>query len=120
LQGKHTNEELAKLEKENQLTILQDKIDFLKRNNYDTTKLEIEYQRLLNNEVKKEQSTFVKDFNTVVKFSADYFIEQSNRKIAQIEIEKQQHEKAYSLYSDLAKNGNIQAMGTYRHGRIHK
>jgi hypothetical protein len=109
LQGKHTNEELAKLEKENQLAILQDKIDFLKRNNYDTTKLEIEYQRLLNSEVKKEQSTFVKDFNTVVKFSADYFIEQSNRKIAQIEIEKQQHEKAYSLYSDLAKNGNIQA-----------
>ena len=109
LQGKHTNEELAKLEKENQLAILQDKIDFLKRNNYDTTKLEIEYQRLLNSEVKKEQSTFVKDFNTVVKFSADYFIEQSNRKIAQIELEKQQHEKAYSLYSDLAKNGNIQA-----------
>jgi hypothetical protein len=109
LQGKHTNEELAKLEKENQLAILQDKIDFLKRNNYDTTKLEIEYQRLLNSEVKKEQSTFIKDFNTVVKFSADYFIEQSNRKIAQIELEKQQHEKAYSLYSDLAKNGNIQA-----------
>ena len=109
LQGKHTNEELAKLEKENQLAILQDKIDFLKRNNYDTTQLEIEYQRLLNGEIKKEQSTFAKDFNQVVKISADYFIEQSNRKIAQIELEKQQHEKAYSLYSDLAKNGNIQA-----------
>lgn len=109
LQGKHTNEEMAKLEKENQLAILQDKIDFLKRMHEDTTKLEIEYQKLLNSEVKKTQSTFVKDFNTVVKFSADYFIEQSNRKIAQIEKEQQQHEKAYSLYSDLAKNGNIQA-----------
>lgn len=109
LQGKHTNEEMAKLEKENQLAILQDKIDFLKRMHEDTTKLEIEYQKLLNSEVKKTQSTFAKDFNTVVKFSADYFIEQSNRKIAQIEKEQQQHEKAYSLYSDLAKNGNIQA-----------
>ena len=109
LQGKHTSEELAKLEKENQLMILNDKIEFLKRNNYDTTQLEIEYQRLLNGEIKKEQSTFAKDFNQVVKLTADYFIEQSNRKIAQIELEKQQHEKAYSLYSDLAKNGNIQA-----------
>jgi hypothetical protein len=109
LQGKHTNEEMAKLEKENQLAILQDKIDFLKRMHEDTTKLEIEYQKLLNSEVKKTQSTFAKDFNTVVKFSADYFIDQSNRKIAQIEKEQQQHEKAYSLYSDLAKNGNIQA-----------
>ena len=109
LQGKHTNDELAKLEKENQLMILNDKIEFLKRNNYDTTQLEIEYQRLLNGEIKKEQSTFAKDFNQVVKLTADYFIEQSNRKIAQIEKEQQQHEKAYSLYSDLAKNGNIQA-----------
>lgn len=108
---KHTNEEIQKLEKENQLAILQAKIDFLKRNNYheEALKLEIEYQKLLNNEIKKEQSTFAKDFNQVVKLSADYFIEQSNRKIAQIEKEQQQHEKAYSLYSDLAKNGNIQA-----------
>lgn len=109
LQGKHTNEELAKLEKENQLAILQDKIDFLKRNNYDTTQLEIEYQRLLNSEVKKEAIKGSQEFQKVFKFTADYFIEQSNRKIAQIELEKQQHEKAYSLYSDLAKNGNIQA-----------
>lgn len=109
LQGKHTNEELAKLEKENQLAILQDKIDFLKRNNYDTLQLEIEYQRLLNGEVKKETIKGSQDFQKVFKFTADYFIEQSNRKIAQIEKEQQQHEKAYSLYSDLAKNGNIQA-----------
>jgi hypothetical protein len=109
LQGNHTAEELAKLEKENQLMILNEKIDFLKRNHFDTTQLEIEYQRLLNGEIKKEQSTFAKDFNQVVKLTADYFIEQSNRKIAQIELEKQQHEKAYSLYLDLAKNGNIQA-----------
>ena len=109
LQGKHTNEELAKLEKENQLAILQDKIDFLKRNNYDTLQLEIEYQRLLNGEVKKEALKGSQDFQKVFKFTADYFIEQSNRKIAQIEKEQQQHEKAYSLYADLAKNGNIQA-----------
>lgn len=109
LQGKHTNEELAKLEKENQLAILQDKIDFLKRNHYDTTQLEIEYQRLLNGEVKKEALKGSQDFQKVFKFTADYFIEQSNRKIAQIEKEQQQHEKAYSLYADLAKNGNINA-----------
>lgn len=109
LQGKHTSEELAKLEKENQLMILNDKIEFLKRNHYDTTQLEIEYQRLLNGEVKKETIKGSQDFQKVFKLTADYFIEQSNRKIAQIEKEQQQHEKAYSLYSDLAKNGNIQA-----------
>lgn len=109
LQGKHTSEELAKLEKENQLMILNDKIEFLKRNHYDTTQLEIEYQRLLNGEVKKEALKGSQDFQKVFKFTADYFIEQSNRKIAQIEKEQQQHEKAYSLYADLAKNGNINA-----------
>ena len=48
-----------------------------------------------------------KDLNAVVEASADFFIEQSNRKIAQLEREMDLAKTQYDYYLELAKNGNI-------------
>jgi len=107
-----SDKEIEKQTKKNLIHLLEEKIKLNKQYNKSTIDEELELSKLKNEKDEKDikkQENFIKDFNKVVKLSADYFIDQSNRKIAQIELEKQQHEKAYSLYSDLAKNGNIQA-----------
>jgi hypothetical protein len=108
-----TNEELEKIRIENQIKQKEDELTFFKSRGEEykseVIKLEEEIAVLKRSSRKKNEVSITKSVNDVVKLGADYFIEQSNRKIAQIEKEQQQHEKAYSLYSDLAKNGNIQA-----------
>ena len=99
------DKEIEKQTKKNLIHLLKEKIKLNKQYNKDTTDLELELSKLKN----KDEINYVKSINEIVKLSADYFIEQSNKKIAQIEKEQSMHEKAYSLYSDLAKNGNIQA-----------
>jgi len=108
-----TNEELDKIRIENEIKQKEDELSFFKSRGEEykseVIKLEEEIAILKRTSRKKNEVSITKTINDVVKFGADYFIEQSNRKIAQIDKEQQQHEKAYSLYSDLAKNGNIQA-----------
>lgn len=108
-----TNEELEKIRIENQIKQKEDELTFFKSRGEEykseVIKLEEEIAVLKRSSRKKNEVSITKSVNDVVKLGADYFIDQSNRKIAQIEKEQQQHEKAYSLYSDLAKNGNIQA-----------
>ena len=100
---------LAEQSKKNQIYLLEEKIKINKQYNKDTYDEELELAKLNNTKNVSDAKQTAKALNDITKLSADYFIEQSNRKISQIELEKQQHEKAYSLYSDLAKNGNIQA-----------
>jgi len=100
---------LAEQTKKNQIYLLEEKIKINKQYNKDTYDEELELAKLNNTKTVSDTKQTATDLNNITKLTADYFIEQSNRKIAQIELEKQQHEKAYSLYSDLAKNGNIQA-----------
>ena len=100
---------LAEQTKKNQIYLLEEKIKINKQYNKDTYDEELELAKLNNTKTVSDTKQTATNLNNITKLTADYFIEQSNRKIAQIEIEKQQHEKAYSLYSDLAKNGNIQA-----------
>lgn len=45
----------------------------------------------------------------LIKFTADFFIQQSDKKIAQLDKEIEAAEKQYELYKDLAANGNITA-----------
>lgn len=100
---------LAEQSKKNQIYLLEEKIKINKQYNKDTYDEELELAKLNNTKNVSDAKQTATNLNNITKLTADYFIEQSNRKIAQIELEKQQHEKAYSLYSDLAKNGNIQA-----------
>lgn len=108
-----TDKELEKIRVENQIKQKEDELTFLKTRGEEykdeVIKLEEEIAILKRNTRKNSETSITKAVNDVVKLGSDYFIEQSNRKIAQIEKEQQQHEKAYSLYADLAKNGNIQA-----------
>jgi hypothetical protein len=104
-----SNKEIEKQTKKNLINLLEEKIKLNRKYNKSTVDEELELSKLKNEKDKEVVKTNVKEINEIVKLSADYFIEQSNKKIAQIELEKQQHEKAYSLYSVLAKNGNIQA-----------
>jgi hypothetical protein len=50
-----------------------------------------------------------KDMDAVVEASADFFIAQSNKKIAQIEKELELANQAYAYYQKLAEEGNINA-----------
>lgn len=100
---------LAEQSKKNQIYLLEEKIKINKQYNKDTYDEELELAKLNNTKNVSDTKQTATNLNNITKLTADYFIEQSNRKIAQIEKEQQQHEKAYSLYSDLAKNGNIQA-----------
>jgi hypothetical protein len=106
------DKEIEKQTKKNLIHLLEEKIKLNKQYNKETIELELELAKLKNEPDEKKvekEINYVKSINEIVKLSADYFIEQSNKKIAQIEKEQAMHEKAYSLYSDLAKNGNIQA-----------
>ena len=49
------------------------------------------------------------EINEAVKFVTDFFIQQSDRRIAQLEKERTQAEKNYDTLKQLAVNGNIQA-----------
>ena len=49
------------------------------------------------------------EINEAVKFVTDFFIQQSDRRIAQLEKERAQAEKNYDTLKQLAVNGNIQA-----------
>ena len=59
---------------------------------------------LLEKEMQRRQ-----DINAVVQASADFFIEQSNRKIAQLDLEIAKAEENFNHYQKLAENGNINA-----------
>ena len=104
-----SDKEIEEQTKKNRIHTLQEIIKLNKEYHKSTTDEELELAKLNNTKNVSDAKQTAKALNDITKLTADYFIEQSNRKIAQIELEKQQHEKAYSLYSDLAKNGNIQA-----------
>jgi hypothetical protein len=104
-----SDKEIAEQTKKNRIETLKEIIKLNKEYHKNTTDEELELSKLTNTKIVIDTKQTATNLNNITKLTADYFIEQSNRKIAQIEKEQQQHEKAYSLYSDLAKNGNIQA-----------
>jgi hypothetical protein len=104
-----SDKEISEQTKKNRIETLKEIIKLNKEYNKSTTDEELELSKLTNTKIVIDKKATAKTLNDITKLTSDYFIEQSNRKIAQIEKEQQQHEKAYSLYSDLAKNGNIQA-----------
>jgi hypothetical protein len=66
-------------------------------------------------ELKAQKEAFEKfkqqwsEINEAVKFVTDFFIQQSDRRIEQLEKEREQAEKNYDTLKQLAVNGNIQA-----------
>ena len=59
-------------------------------------------------ELEKEKAKW-NEINDIVKASADFFIQQSERKISQLDKEIQQAQSTYDMLQELAKNGNIDA-----------
>jgi hypothetical protein len=59
-------------------------------------------------DLEKEKAKWA-EINDIVKASADFFIQQSERKIAQLDKEIQQAQSTYDMLQELAKNGNIDA-----------
>ena len=99
-----TTDELIALEKEKnqQINELNDKL------------IEAQIEHAEKEKAAKEKAAegVKKDFKTqqeLVKLSADFFIEQSERKIRQIEKEISAAEKQFDLYKGLAESGNINA-----------
>jgi len=104
-----SDKEIAEQTKKNRIETLKEIIKLNTEYHKKSTDEELELAKLTNTKTVIDTKQTATNLNNITKLTADYFIEQSNRKIAQIDKEQQQHEKAYSLYSDLAKNGNIQA-----------
>lgn len=109
LNSEKAGDELKEIEKQNQIDILEQKIELAKEYGKETLDLELELAKLKNEKVNEVEKLSAQDRNAIIKASADYFIEQSNKKIAQLDIEIAKHEKAYSLYAGLAEKGNITA-----------
>lgn len=111
-----TEEDKQKLLKESHEQQLREEIEFLKRA-YNTTKeekakilsLEIELAESENKKTLEKTKLNYQQISQVIKLAADYFIRQSERKIAQIDKEIAMHEKQYSMYEQLAIQGNINA-----------
>ena len=109
--SKKFGDEKKKIELENEIDILEQKLELAKSfgKKEEQLKLELELAKLKNENGIKKDDDLLKSLNKLVKFSADYFIAQSERKIKQLDKEIAQHEKAQSNLLELAKNGNIQA-----------
>lgn len=74
---------------------------------YDAKRLESE--RATNEAIKKDAEQLANDRNKWAELVANYFIEQSNRKIAQIDKEKAAAESQFDYLKQLAAQGNIDA-----------
>lgn len=89
------------------------KLDLAKTENAnERTKLEKKAQLDILNLQKTETETVKKNYkerNEWAKFAADYFIEQSKRKMAQLDKEISNAEKQQGILQELAANGNINA-----------
>jgi hypothetical protein len=111
-----TADEKARLIRENNIKALEAEIAFRKKWAEDTTNLEIE---LANAKAAIETEADAKELenklknldtlNNIAQQSADYFIDQSNKKIAQIDKEIAAAENQLSTSKTLAANGNINA-----------
>jgi len=111
-----TEDEKRRLLKESHEQRLRDEISYLEKSKNETREdakaimdLKIELARSTGEKITQIDKETLKATAEVVKITADYFIQQSNRRIEALDREMAQHEKAYSLYSDLAKSGNINA-----------
>src|SRR5690606_19961395 len=107
-----TADEVAKIEKERLIQLLEDKIAIAKAYGKDTLDLEIELQNA-KNELNQKELKSEKDHAEALKAVADqltdYWEKQFDKRLELIDKEQQAAQKQADFYRELAAQGNIDA-----------
>lgn len=110
---KNTNEELKQIELENNIQKLKDKLSYLNTDKElhksEIIKTENELAKLERELTEKRLQDRYKIQRQLVQMTTEYFIQQSEKRIEQLDKELAKHQSNYSMLQELAKQGNIQA-----------
>jgi hypothetical protein len=100
------DKQIAKITRLNQIDMLEQKIELAKKYGQQTTDLELELAKL---RVKKITDVTKNEFINLMKPIIDAEIKMSQKRVELLDKEMAKRQEAYNLYTELAKNGTIQA-----------
>ena len=100
------DKQIAKITRLNQIDMLEEKIELAKKYGQQTTDLELELAKLRGKKVAEITKT---EFINLMKPIIDAEIKMSQKRVELLDKEMAKRQEAYNLYTELAKNGTIQA-----------
>lgn len=100
------DKQIANITRQNQIDMLEEKIELAKKYGQKTTDLELELAKL---RVKKVTDVTKNEFINLMKPIIDAEIKMSQKRVELLDKEMAKRQEAYNLYTELAKNGTIQA-----------
>lgn len=100
------DKQIAKMTRQNQIDMLEEKIELAKKYGQETTDLELELARLRQKEIANVTKT---EFINLMKPIIEAEIKMSQKRVELLDREMEKRKEAYNLYTELAKNGTIQA-----------
>lgn len=101
-----SDKQVAKITRLNQIDMLEEKIELAKKYGQKTTDLELELAKLRGKKVAEITKT---EFINLMKPIIDAEIKMSQKRVELLDKEMAKRQEAYNLYTELAKNGTIQA-----------
>jgi hypothetical protein len=100
------DKQIAKITRLNQIDMLEQKIELAKKYGQQTTDLELELAKLRQQKIANVTKT---EFINLMKPIIDAEIKMSQKRVELLDKEMAKRQEAYNLYTELAKNGTIQA-----------
>lgn len=101
-----TDKQIAKVTRLNQIDMLEQKIALAKKYGQETTDLELELAKLRQQKIANVTKT---EFINLMKPIIESEIKMSQKRVELLDKEMAKRQEAYNLYTELAKNGTIQA-----------
>ena len=100
------DKQIANITRKNQIDMLEQKIELAKKYGQETTDLELELAKLRQQKIANVTKT---EFINLMKPIIDAEIKMSQKRVELLDKEMAKRQEAYNLYTELAKNGTIQA-----------
>jgi hypothetical protein len=100
------DKQIAKMTRQNQIDMLEQKIILAKQHDKDVTDLELELAKLRQQKIANVTKT---EFINLMKPIIEAEIKMSQKRVELLDKEMAKRQEAYNLYTELAKNGTIQA-----------
>jgi hypothetical protein len=100
------DKQIAKITRQNQIDMLEEKILLAKKYGKETTDLELELAKLRQQKIANVTKT---EFINLMKPIIEAEIKMSQKRVELLDKEMAKRQEAYNLYTELAKNGTIQA-----------
>jgi hypothetical protein len=101
-----SDKQIAKITRQNQIDMLEEKILLAKKYGKETTDLELELAKLRQQKIANVTKT---EFINLMKPIIEAEIKMSQKRVELLDKEMAKRQEAYNLYTELAKNGTIQA-----------